>query len=277
MAFMWDRANRRASGALWLIAVFAFSLLGGCQHELSGKYMGNFNDGICWLQLVRTPDNHLTGQIETSELKPDGKIERNAVCPLNCGKWQRLHDLGDHFWNSGSNIVGHSRRQQSNAYGFSAYPVDTRTLGSRISATTRPVNDEIEKRSRRLLSPLRPARGRRIHTRLSSVKSRELQNRMQELDSDADLHLGRFPAAESRYIAITARMTDLLKRERQLTGNSNTSVARAQLVVAMNQASIETDQLHNSAQSLKFPASECRACRYAGNSARPDLSRKFSR
>ena len=74
---------------------------------------------------------------------------------------------------------------------------------------------------------------------------------MQELNAEADVHLGRFPGAEDRYRAITAKMTEYLNQERRLAGDPNTGVARSQLVVTMTQGSIAMDQLHNAADSLK--------------------------
>lgn len=74
---------------------------------------------------------------------------------------------------------------------------------------------------------------------------------MQEFESEADVHLARFPAAEERYRAITTRISEGVDQERQLAGNPRAAVARSQFVVAVSQASIETDQLHNSVESLR--------------------------
>ena len=43
----------------------------GCRREISGTYLATDPNGAVWLQLVRTPDNHLTGQLAISTLKPD--------------------------------------------------------------------------------------------------------------------------------------------------------------------------------------------------------------
>ena len=57
----------------------ALVLLGGCKKNLSGTYLAEDKGTVCWLQLVRTPDDHLTGQIVSSDLTPGGKIERGSV------------------------------------------------------------------------------------------------------------------------------------------------------------------------------------------------------
>ncbi len=57
----------------------ALVLLVGCKKDVSGTYLLYDQGGVCWLQLVRTPDNHLTGQLITSLLKTDGEIERRSM------------------------------------------------------------------------------------------------------------------------------------------------------------------------------------------------------
>jgi hypothetical protein len=74
---------------------------------------------------------------------------------------------------------------------------------------------------------------------------------MAQFDSDADVHLGRFPGAEKAYAGITARVGEYVARERKLAGNPNAEVARGQLSVAANQASIQTDQMHYQGESLQ--------------------------
>ena len=73
----------------------------------------------------------------------------------------------------------------------------------------------------------------------------QLMRRMAQFDAEADIHFGRFPGAEKGYEGITARVGAYVARERQLAGNTNAAVARGQLSVAANQASIQTEQMHN--------------------------------
>jgi hypothetical protein len=37
--------------------------------------MAQFSNGVCWLQIVETPDKHISGQFESLILNEDGKIE----------------------------------------------------------------------------------------------------------------------------------------------------------------------------------------------------------
>lgn len=75
-------------------------------------------------------------------------------------------------------------------------------------------------------------------------------SRMQEFESEVDLHLSKFPGAEEVLHAVTAKVSEYVDRERRLVGNPQAAVARGQLDVEANQASITTSQFRNSAQSL---------------------------
>jgi hypothetical protein len=79
----------------------------------------------------------------------------------------------------------------------------------------------------------------------------QLVSKMQRFDSEADVHLGRFPNAEKNYEAITAKIAEYVARERQLAGNPDRAVDRSQLEVAATQVSFTTDQMHYDAQSLQ--------------------------
>jgi hypothetical protein len=74
---------------------------------------------------------------------------------------------------------------------------------------------------------------------------------MQRFESEADLHLGRFPGVEKGYQSITAKVNGYVEQERRLAGNPAASVTRSQLSVAATQASLATDQAHYQGQSLQ--------------------------
>jgi len=74
---------------------------------------------------------------------------------------------------------------------------------------------------------------------------------MHQFISVGDMHLRRFPGAEEQLHAITAKMNEYVNRERQLAGNPDAGVARSQLVVAANQASLVTNQAGISIDALR--------------------------
>jgi hypothetical protein len=77
--------------------------------------------------------------------------------------------------------------------------------------------------------------------------------KMEHFNSAVDAWIAKIPTIENRYKTITARMTDYLNRERQLSGlrDPRAGVARSQISVAMSQASIATDQLHIQVQPVQ--------------------------
>jgi hypothetical protein len=57
----------------------ALVLLTGCKKNVSGSYLTSDQQTVCWLPLVRTPDDHLSGQFVCSILKSDGQISHESV------------------------------------------------------------------------------------------------------------------------------------------------------------------------------------------------------
>lgn len=94
-----------AVGSLILSTLAAVVLLTGCQRSISGTYLVSDNGSVVWLELVRTPDNHLTGQLSLTTLKPDGTIDRNSVSVAGAIDGE----------------MSHSRKASSLAWGRSLY------------------------------------------------------------------------------------------------------------------------------------------------------------
>ena len=51
----------------------------GCRRDISGTYLASDEGTIAWLQLVKTPDNHLSGQLATSARGSDGRIQQDRA------------------------------------------------------------------------------------------------------------------------------------------------------------------------------------------------------
>jgi len=51
----------------------------GKNGSISGQYLSKFTDGIGFLQLVETPDRHVTGQLETVTVDSNGKLDTKSV------------------------------------------------------------------------------------------------------------------------------------------------------------------------------------------------------
>lgn len=225
--------------------------MSGCQREISGTYIAKFTDGVYWLQIVRTPDNHLTGQLETLVLGKDGKIERETVSVIGAVNAGNVTISASQL---GLQVVTLSGTLDGNKLTLTGgQPSPIILTRSNLSDYQRQVN-ALNALSQRILSAKDAAfaRQRTEQTQQNFISEIDrIVGRMQKFDSEADVHLSRFPGVEQRYHAITAKMTEYVSRERQLAGNQNTAAARGQLCVAASQASITADQLHNSAQSLQ--------------------------
>lgn len=234
-----------------LSVVIVAVLLNGCQRDISGKYLAKFTDGICWLQLVKTPDNHLTGQLETLILRPDGKVERNDVSVTGAVNGRDFTISASAF---GLQVLALSGTLAGNRLTLTGVqPSPLRLERSDLNEYEREMNTLNAKAEQILVEKHAVAARQRVAQSqkdfISGVDT--IVARMRQFASEADSHLSKFPGAEDRYHAITVKMTEYVNRERQLGGDRNEAVTRAQLAVAVNQASIGTDQLHNAVQSLQ--------------------------
>lgn len=236
--------------ALYCLA--ALVLLTGCKKDVSGSYLADDKVAVCWLQLVRTPDDHLTGQIVSSVLKPDGKIEHGSVSLTGAVN-------GENVTLTGSGFLGMATTTLSGTFDGNSLTL-TGVQSMPVALKRATLTDyqaklgEQTTRSQAIISAKTAAetRQRTFQTQRNFVAEiDQLIGRMQHFDTEADVHLGRFPNVERGYDAITAKVNEYVTRERQLAGNPNRAVDRSQLDVAATQASLNTDQMHFQGQALQ--------------------------
>jgi hypothetical protein len=233
-------------------AALSVVLMAGCQRNISGSYLASDNSSVVWLQVVRTPDNHLTGQIAANVLKPDGTIEQNSVSITGAVDGENVTIQGSRFFGLESFVFsGTLSGNVLTLTGAQSVPLTfTRSTPAEFQAKVAALNA----RSQSIIQAkaVAQAQQRTFQAQASFVSQvDQLTRRMAQFDSDADVHLGRFPGAEKAYAGITARVGEYVARERKLAGNPNAEVARGQLSVAANQASIQTDQMHYQGESLQ--------------------------
>jgi hypothetical protein len=244
---------RRAS----LCGIAALTLLAGCQRDISGGYLAKDQNTVCWLQLVRTPDNHLTGQLDASVLKPDGSVEQNSISVTGAVNGENVSLTGSRFL--GLENVMLSGTLQGNVLaltgtqGISTQAIPTTFARSSVTEYQRQVS-ELNARAqgivRARVKAQEVARLNQARANFLAQIDQTIAN-MGRFDSEADVHLARFPGAAQHYQAITAKMAAYVQRERELVGNPNASVTRGQLSVAVTQGSIATDQMHLQGKSLE--------------------------
>lgn len=270
--------------ALCGTALVAVSLLTGCQSDISGAYLASDQNAVCWLQLVKTPDNHLTGQLAASVMKPDGSIEQGSIPVTGAVDGENVSIMGSRFLGLESVMLSGTLRGNvlalNGTQGIStqaipatfvrssitAYQDQTSALNVRAQAVVKAnaearAKSEAEREAAQVKAEEarvaaqgeEDAQRAAFQARMQAVDAvgnlvnaiDQTTSKMRQFDAEADVHLGRFPNAEKTYQGITAKMAQYVDRERQLAGNQNASVARSQLVVAVNQASLMTDQVHN--------------------------------
>ena len=250
--FVMSRCKRFLSGVLPACGAFAVVLMAGCHSNISGSYLASDNSAVVWLQVVRTPDNHLTGQIATNVLKPDGTIEQNSVSITGAVDGENVTIQGSRFFGLESFVLsGTLSGNVLTLTGAQSVPLTfTRSTPAEFQAKVAELNARSQSITQ--AKAVAQAQQRTFQTQANFVSQvDQLIRRMAQLDSQADVHLGRFPGAEKGYEGITARVGEYVARERRLAGNPNAEVARGQLSVAANQASIQTDQMHYQGESLQ--------------------------
>jgi hypothetical protein len=240
----------------WSVVVLcgfaAVLMIAGCHRNISGSYLSSDKSAVIWLQVVRTPDNHLTGQMAATALKPDGSMEQNSAPITGAVDGEDVTISGSRFFGLESfTFSGTLKGDKLTLTGAQSAPmVFTRSSLAEFQAA----NAELNARSQTIIKSNAAVQARlKIFQAQSNFAMTiyELVGKMARFDSEADVHLGRFPDAEKGYEAITAKVGAYVARERQLAGNPNASVTRGQLSVAANQASNQTEQMHNQGESLQ--------------------------
>lgn len=272
----------------WVDALYAVvaavTLLTGCQSDISGAYLASDQNAVCWLQLVRTPDNHLTGQLAASIMKSDGSVEQASISVTGAVDGENVSLTGSRFLGLESVMLGGTLRGNvlnlNGTQGISSQAIPSTFVRSSVTAYQQQVS-ALNARAQAVIRANAAAKAKADADRQAAqLKAEEVRvaaqseedaqraafqakmqavdavgnlvnaidqttAKMKQFDAEADVHLGRFPNAEKTYQGITAKMTQYVDREQQLAGNPNASVARSQLVVAANQASLMTDQVHD--------------------------------
>jgi hypothetical protein len=246
------RRKRILLGGLSAHAVFALILMVGCQRSISGSYLAGDKSATVWLQVVRTPDNHLTGQMAANVLKPDGTIEQNSASITGAVDGDNVTIQGSRFFGFESFVFsGTLSGNVLTLTGAQSTPLTfTRSTPAEFQAKVAELNAQ----SKSIIQAKAAAQtqlGTLEAERQFVAKIDRLIGRMQQFNSQADVHLRRFPSAEKAYEGITAKVGAYVARERQLAGNPNAEVTHGQLSVAANQASMQTEQMHSQGESLQ--------------------------
>jgi hypothetical protein len=237
---------------LSVCTIAALALLCGCHRDISGTYLASDEGGVVSVQLVRTPDDHLTGQFAVAQLKEDGTIDRKSVTLTGAVDGENISITSAGLLGiQSTTLSGTLNGDTLTLTGSLAQPL----VLKRSSLTVYQAQmNQLNGRSQAIIAAKAAALARENAERSQRnfVQAIDrLAAQMQQFDQQAEVHLSRFPGVEKQYQAITAKVRDSVEKERRLAGNADASVARSQLSIAATQASFETDQLHYEGQSLE--------------------------
>lgn len=240
---------RGLSLALSALAVF---LMAGCHRSVSGSYLAADNSAVVWLEIVRTPDGHLTGQMATNTLRADGSLTQSSAAIAGAADGENVTIQASRLLGLDSfALSGTLNGDVLTLTGVRSVPV---TFRRSTTAEFQKKISELNARSKSIIQEKASAQNqlRELETLKGFVAEIDrLMSRMEQFEAEADRHLSKFPGAEDSYQRITAEMARDVARERQLAGDPNASVTRGQLSVAATQASIQTEQMHGHGQSLQ--------------------------
>jgi len=234
-------------------ALIGLLTITGCHRDISGSYLASDKSGVMWLQLVRTPDNHLNGELATALLRPDGTVDRQSISvtgavdgenvTISASRFLGLESVelsgtlrGDTLTltSAGQTSPSILNRARLSDYQAAMKTLDSQSQGILAAKASRDAQVQFAQEQQNFLSAVN-----------------QLISRMEQFDSAADIHLGRFPGAEERYRAITARVAQYVNRDRQFAGNPNASAMRGQLYIAAIRSSQTSFPLHDQQLSLE--------------------------
>lgn len=233
-------------------------LLSGCwRHDVSGKYIAKFTNGVYWLQLVETPDKHLTGQFDTLVLGSDGKIVYSNLSVTGAADGGNISMLLKPisflpFTVTASGTLDGDQLTLTGGFtgGQPSTVVLVRSDASEYQAQVRILNAQ----SQAILVAKADAEARTKAARQEQdaiTELNQLVNQMKHFNAAVDTHLSRLLAAEQRYHAITFKMQENLKRQGQLVSNPDASFKRGEMSFAISQGAFTTDQIHNDVQAVQ--------------------------
>ena len=232
--------------------LIAIGVLSSCRRNISGSYLASDSGGVCWLQVVRTPDNHLTGQLAASLLKPDGHIEESTATVNGAIDGENVTISGSGFLGLHEfTLSGTLNRNTLTLTGAQPIPISFKRA---TVAEFQSAESALNVRSQAILKAKADAdtQQKMFEAQKNFVATVDgLIAKMARFDSEADLHLGRFPNAEKGYQSITAKMQMYIAKDRQLAENPNAYNQRAQISNALMQGTNLTEQMHNQGVSLE--------------------------
>lgn len=263
----------RAAISIVTIAL-VFGLAGCSKRSLTGEYLASTPTTVIHLQLVETPDNHLSGQFEASTIQADGKIryENTTVAgtadgsnvsliiplgPLGSGiefsgtvSWRSLTLTGG--LSGGRSSTFALRRGDLHEYQAALGMLNKRSAALLIALKKAKEKAAIAAQKAAIASAAAAMQERALQDQKNFARHVEnLCDKMQKFETTGSATLQKLPTVSAKYRQITAKMEDYLQRDRTLAGISRASYSRSQISYAMGNGIYATNQVHFEVQSLQ--------------------------
>jgi len=257
--------DRIFSGAACRIAVQALVIgialsiaTAKAQADSSGVYISRFTNAVEMLQLVETPDHRITGQLQAVIHTGGGNLENDSyevsgaasgpsitlTLKLNSLLSSPVTESGT-FDGAKLELTGTLSGDQPQTLIF------TKSTSAEFLAVAADVREQA--RRARVQGAIIEAQKRREKQRQDFVSATEkLIFRIQHFEAASDALRPKLPNVERQYHAISSSMYAYYNRERGLAGNPGAGFARGQIAVAISQASLATDQIHNQVQTTQW-------------------------
>ncbi|MBS0277855.1 MAG: hypothetical protein JSR81_09545 [Proteobacteria bacterium] len=230
------------------------SIYGCSLSSATGTYLAKFTNGLARLELVQSGDHMLTGEVDWVSFDTNGRLTSSSasVTGMMDGGAVNLTFKGNAFLSGTSTGAGE--------LGWNGITLTGNFNGGKVSTVTFARANELEYQwtlvaVEKNAQAIAFAREQAERQRQEDAKRNQRVARIEKLtailknfDTEASVHLHRWPGAEKTMQAITSDMEAKLQQEHSLEGNG---VARGQLAVAINQDDVSAEQMHNQLLSLK--------------------------
>ncbi len=211
--------------------------------DISGTYVGTGSNSAFLVEIVETTGGQLTGRYEQTVLRLDGKLDRTieVITGVSDGHTIVATIKPSEFGATGDPTSGTVEGPILHlSGGGNGHAIDLNLAKSDEAAYRADVVG--------LTNQARAITEARAHADQSSRLS-ELTKNMLIYSTEADAQLVKFAPIEERFRAITKWMDQALERQKLIYGGGQASLARGQVRLAINQASMAALQLHSGLQS----------------------------
>lgn len=222
--------------------------LSGCgPKSVSGGYIAKGPDTVVWLQLVETPDKHITGQLNSTSIDKSGQLVyvTAPVAGAVDGETISLSFKRDALLASSVQLAGSVDGDTLHLRGGQA--ADEATFHRAKDDEFVAGKQALAEQSQRALAAKaeadqRVATARREKHELDEV--RDVTQQVNRMNAGLPQRVEWLLTTAKTYPGITEKMRGLVHRQEELAGNPGAFVLRNQVVVNLNQNLVNSNQTH---------------------------------